>query len=383
MPVAEFMKYHSGTYIYDGGATIVPSYKDFAAYTVIESPAKVSRVKPVDVSSFSMANTPRTYFVRSRSWTEVGATPIWNGIELRPVAWNGGVGSWGVSLTTPYDIQTTIALKVKNQTANLGVTLAKYRELTTLWSAMAMSLGEVAAHLQRLRNPRNWYRLRKNSRMSPEVRRLFKTGSAVYLGYLFGLRQFSADFKAISDALRRRFEDPLYLQDSFTIPQRRETKRHGGGGTTEWFSTTTEILTTRVRFRYRVIPNDQVLAQVGITNPIAVIYDYIPFSFVLSWMIPIGRYLSTLDALQGVADLRWYYTESTVEESWVDYPLWGGASAGYRRESLTRSATSTGISPPLPRFAMSTQASNVVTGLALLGALQSNDKLARSALRIR
>jgi len=41
------------------------------------------------------------------------------------------------------------------------------------------------------------------------------------------------------------------------------------------------------------------LAQLGITNPAEVVWERVPFSFVVDWFIPIGNYLSSMDAALG------------------------------------------------------------------------------------
>lgn len=44
------------------------------------------------------------------------------------------------------------------------------------------------------------------------------------------------------------------------------------------------------------------LAQLGITNPLQVAWELVPFSFVADWLLPVGSYLDTLDATVG---LKW------------------------------------------------------------------------------
>lgn len=310
--------------------------------------------------------------------------------EYRPVAWNGGVGFWGHNLKIPYNIQTKLALRIKNQKANLAITLAQYRELTTLFTSFASEVLGMFATVQRLKDPRNFLRSylraykRKKRGLAPEVNPLVKGASAVYLGYMFGLRQFADDFSAVSESLRRRFEDPMYLTlDPMSFHERQYTSRKGGTGNERWACETADLLSTRVKARYRVFPNDQVLAQMGMTNLPALVYDFIPFSFVLNWLIPLGTYLATLDALQGVTDLRWYYTTKRTQQSFVTFPAWGDAKATYLWEEVARSGVKTELKPPFPRFELSKNASNVVTAVALLGALRKNTAVERTIVRIR
>lgn len=55
------------------------------------------------------------------------------------------------------------------------------------------------------------------------------------------------------------------------------------------------------------------LSQLGITNPLEVVWERVPYSFVVDWFLPIGAYLNSLDAALGwsflggsVTDFRRY-----------------------------------------------------------------------------
>lgn len=57
-------------------------------------------------------------------------------------------------------------------------------------------------------------------------------------------------------------------------------------------------------FRYRLSdPKLLQLQQAGFTNPLAVAWELIPFSFVLDWFVDIGGYLNRMDAALGIDSL--------------------------------------------------------------------------------
>lgn len=377
--------------------------KNYLSRREVSKPAMPeSRAKPLDCSQFSLSNTARTFVTVTDTDSTIGyrAYPQ-GGYEACPVGWNGGVGSWGLS-TPNYSPDLDVALKVKNQKANLGVTLAKYRELCVLFSRFTGDLVHTAANLQRLDNRRrknllhaanlsksgrhkNRIRqLEKAASFHPLARAAFKGASVLYLGYLFGLRQFAQDLAAVSEVLRRRFDDPMYLQGGFTKHLWDEKTRVGNvGSISEWKAVTTSQVTHRIRYRFRVFPNQQALAQMGMTNPLAIAYDYIPFSFVLNWIIPIGKYIAALDALEGISDLRWYYTTQESEYTIGYYPRYNNATAFYKIDRIMRSGVKQTLKPRFPTFEPSTSANNVLTGVALLGALKKNPVVANAMLRTR
>lgn len=359
--------------------------KNYLSSRVVSKPAMPeSRTKPLDCSQFSLSNTARTFVTVTDTDSSIGyrSYPL-GGYEACPVAWNGGIGSWGLS-TPSYSPDLDVALRVKNQKANLGVTLAKYRELCVLFSQFTGDLVQTAAKLQRLDNRRRKSLLKTAASFHPLARAAFKGASVLYLGYQFGLRQFAQDLAATSEVLRRRFDDPVYLQGGFTKLLWDEVTRKGNvGSISEWKAVTTSQVSHKVRFRYRVFPNQQALAQMGMTNPLAVAYDWIPFSFVLNWIIPIGKYIAALDALEGISDLRWYYTTKESEYTIGYYPKYGNATAYYNIDRVMRSGVKQTLSPRFPTFEPSSSANNVLIGVALLGALQKDPIVANAMLRTR
>lgn len=53
---------------------------------------------------------------------------------------------------------------------------------------------------------------------------------------------------------------------------------------------------------YYATPSDSIktLAQVGITNPALIVWELTPWSFVVDWLLPVGNFLSSLDATTGL-----------------------------------------------------------------------------------
>lgn len=63
----------------------------------------------------------------------------------------------------------------------------------------------------------------------------------------------------------------------------------------------------RCYVRIDAIPSNDSLASlssVGVTNPLNVAWELVPFSFVVDWFVPVGSYLQSLDALTGYDDVH-------------------------------------------------------------------------------
>lgn len=70
----------------------------------------------------------------------------------------------------------------------------------------------------------------------------------------------------------------------------------------------------RIGIRYRIAsPLQAFLNQTGFTNPINLLWEVLPFSFVADWFLPIGNYLEGLTAFQGLEFMDGYQVLFTRE----------------------------------------------------------------------
>jgi hypothetical protein len=73
--------------------------------------------------------------------------------------------------------------------------------------------------------------------------------------------------------------------------------------------------TTRFVIRYKLEnPLISFLAQTGFTNPVNLLWEILPFSFVVDWFLPIGPYLETLKAWDGLTFMDGVQTQFTRQE---------------------------------------------------------------------
>jgi len=117
------------------------------------------------------------------------------------------------------------------------------------------------------------------------------------------------------------------------------------------------------------------LAEYGISNPLAVLYEVVPYSFVLDWLIDISSYLSILDALVGVNDLR--YQQSFGYDCYMRFenhqriinPGWDQMSVGVsvgKQVVRSRSALMADLTPKLPTYEPHIGLTRMISAVALL-----------------
>lgn len=123
------------------------------------------------------------------------------------------------------------------------------------------------------------------------------------------------------------------------------------------------------------------LAQLGITNPLELAWELLPWSFVADWFVPIGDYLSSLDATVGWQFKGGSYTVRTWQDIKANnfsvdtdpYIYRNVRKYAYghgkgQRFQMTRSVYSSAPLPTLPSFHKLNQGSHmhVANGIALL-----------------
>jgi len=134
------------------------------------------------------------------------------------------------------------------------------------------------------------------------------------------------------------------------------------------------------------------LVQLGITNPLELAWELLPWSFVADWFIPIGDYLSSLDATVGwqfkggsYSVKSWQYIKARnfvmrpdpyITRNVTSYVTGEGMG---RRMQMMRKVYSTAPLATLPSFHKIDKSSilHVANGIALLSAAISGGKRVR------
>jgi len=128
----------------------------------------------------------------------------------------------------------------------------------------------------------------------------------------------------------------------------------------------------KARARYTISdPALKQLAQIGITNPINLAWELIPYSFVIDWLIPVGKFLESLDALVGVSNLKVLHGYKIVKK-------FEGESRGmrglYQESTTSRGAPVGTLAFPKLIYKPSESFKAVANGVALLTQLRVNSR---------
>lgn len=256
--------------------------------------------------------------------------------------------------------------KIKDQNVNLAQSFAEYRQVCSMFGNAARDIMT------------GFRSLRSGSAIKDILRALKKPDNPAskrianrWLEYQYGLKPLMSDIYGSLEEMSK------LLDTGFWIYVRSSTKDEQFSSTYVKFGfppfwpsyrETHSVYSYRTSARYKISrPGLKQLAQIGITNPLLLAWELVPYSFVVDWMIPVGSYLASLDALNGVSDLQVINGMKSTTLTKVTGSVGNieNKTIWYRREP-----TSFGLSLPNLRYQPSTSLTAVLNGLALLRQLR-------------
>lgn len=137
--------------------------------------------------------------------------------------------------------------------------------------------------------------------------------------------------------------------------------------------------TTGAFVRIDALPSNSTLIELsslGVTNPLLVGWELVPFSFIVDWFLPVGDYLDSLDALLGYSSSGTHASYSRwMKVHWRDEGS-TGSSGGWTRKNdyegtklvvrLERTVSAGVDIPTIPRIKDPRSLGHMANGLALL-----------------
>lgn len=185
--------------------------------------------------------------------------------------------------------------------AAMLVNLAQGKQTWEMVAGRTMQLVRAYRALKRGR----WNAFKKELILEPgrpikrfDSKRARAKPNEVWLEYTFGWSPCIADIYNAIDVLQTEFP---------VIPVRGSAKSHKlersvTSGRTKYVET---LSIKRVRATLRITnPNLLLANQLGLLNPAAVVWDIIPFSFVVDWFLPVSKYIRTFNDQAGIALLQ-------------------------------------------------------------------------------
>lgn len=273
--------------------------------------------------------------------------------------------------------------KLKKQRVNLGVALAEAQQTANFVGDTALRLTKSATSLMAGKPKEAFARLGgANYRDYPKGWLGWNYAALPLLGDVYGSMQALSERQNLSDwvvtvkgVTRRVWTETLVFQNQPNV----------SGGTIF----TDEIM--RGYFtRLDYIPDNTFLTAIsslGVSNPLEVLWEKIPFSFVIDWMVPVGDWISTFDAAYGWKFLSGSQTRRLEVKRKITparLPLSSGNrqlreewEGNRRRLSIERSLYGSSPIVPAPRVKNPLSLGHMANGLSLLTQVLNRASFAR------
>jgi len=233
-------------------------------------------------------------------------------------------------------IQNRAAIGITAATANQSFAMIASRASTLVQAARAARKLNIKAFTRAL-----GITPKKNHRHS------IREPAGLWLEYTFGWVPLVEDMYNAAGVL----SDPFQVFRSY------------GTATVVKTSTVTGYRNVRtVRKKARVVctaglridnPNIALLTQLGLSNPAAVAWDIIPFSFVADWFIKINSYVSTWNDMAGFSFVDPVTTENVIVDglyTWEGNAYWPIAYTNTARGRSRKRVLDIVNQPPFPSF---------------------------------
>lgn len=133
-----------------------------------------------------------------------------------------------------------------------------------------------------------------------------KTFSGQWLEYHFGWSPLVGDIGTGIEILQKPIADKRVFAVARTLRPYSITQSDSNWRT---FTQGTKAVTCRVGTYIRVSnPNLYLANQLGFINPVGLVWEMVPFSFVVDWFVPVGTFLNSFTEFVGLELLHPYHT---------------------------------------------------------------------------
>lgn len=236
---------------------------------------------------------------------------------------------------------------------------------------------------------RRYGRIRKPS-VPPSVTP--STFANLWLEFQYGWRPLLSDIygaaEQIADTYYRRKPTEVAASASNSFTRSLQVGSHYVLGTQfVQIATTTDKVSARCLFQFGEDDNTLSFAtKTGLTNPALLAWELVPYSFVVDWFVPIGTYLSNIDALVGMNFTRASRSikiDSVTTTKWVKTttnpdgrlnPSFSPGKVTYKRESKSRSIGYAPPTPPMPQLKPKLGSERILSAISLLTQVFSQGK---------
>lgn len=191
--------------------------------------------------------------------------------------------------------------KLRSDSINIGQTVGEMPEALRELSKFVTGIGKTILALKKGNIPRAQYHLGTVLGKKRAVDTTKGVADA-YLFYKFGVAPVLNDINNMVGEIHKAFSRPDFIKVKGTATN--AVSLFGWNG---WYSEGEALEVCEVGYSVRPKPH-YALAFLGLTNPLATLWELVPLSFVANWFVSIGDTLNALDAGVGLEFVSGYQT---------------------------------------------------------------------------
>lgn len=281
------------------------------------------------------------------------------------------------------DARSKLLTRLKDASINLGQSFAERKQTVNLIATNVNRLASAAMAIRRgkFNHAASLFGV-KGRPVKKDLPPSPKNLSNHWLEFSYGWRPLVNDIYGAAEAIAKTYGD-IPKRTSVSAISYANPKKLSKFPSNNSNSTGVVLLSTERRavrytcFYAEDVTYSRAMAQTGLSNPLLLAWELVPYSFVIDWFLPLGTYLSNMDASNGlffqqgtVASRSIVTHDSTLTKAmnpnYPDRHTVSGGGVFIRKESKSRSPLYAFPSPsfPSPKFEMNIW--QVLSGLSLL-----------------
>lgn len=344
------------------------------SYTTVSRGDTVRRKKPVGAVALFQQGTSAIITIHRRNdilyHSKAGIDGTYTTYSMNDTV--GGLGgSYSPSQATKDKALNAMLADARGKSVNIGQMLMEYRQTADLFGGLVHKFAQVAFVTLKLKGARSWPQVHKIFSDANRRGRWDKRTANEWLQFQYGVRPLMGDLAESVELLKEGLTmKPLIAFCEGSASERIDKKLLAKGSLPGgWNFPYSLYETAKSRVTYKgmySVRNETVLAMagsLGLTNPLALVWEAIPFSFVVDWWINIGEVIQSLDnPLYFDSPLAIQTVKTRYGRDIVSTP----GEASYVWEQKTRT-TPFGVSTfAKPRWKLSPSTMHIANGLALI-----------------
>lgn len=257
----------------------------------------------------------------------------WSNTTLSMVEGNVTPGETAIGLPTTYsqsEWSNQLRKKLKDTSLNLAQAFAERKQTEKMFVDFGSRLVKAYRAVRKGR-PHDVYSALTGGKTLPKGWKrgfkpdVLKTASDNWLAWQYGVRPLVSDMSgAITEYLKVRGVPPLIRNVHLRTPKKavsgnettyQESNPLGRAMVDSCVMTLTGRITCYAEFESGQSSWDQTAARLGLTSPALLLWELIPYSFVIDWFLQVGEFLEAQGSITGLKRVGIHVSSTYVQNS--------------------------------------------------------------------